>query len=170
MNESLFRCAMWAVNFLLLGWALVVQFQVPTVGPDSGQVIVTVCVLLCECVRHVVCVNIELTLGKTWISSSSPRAWPSHVAADRGCGSLARLSIIECYCAAVQFPATPLHALGRVRLACHRSFSRSGGSLHLCCLSNCCFLRFNAHGKTLDCYRANMLLIYRRPPRLICWV
>lgn len=38
---------------------------------------------------------------------------PSHVAADRGCDSLAGLCVIECYCAAIQFPGTPLHAINQ---------------------------------------------------------
>lgn len=87
------------------------------------------------CVCHIVCVDIELARGKTWISLSSPRAWPSHVVTDWGCGLLAMLSIIECYCAAVQFPATPLHAIRQVRLACRPSFSHSCVSPHLFCPS-----------------------------------
>lgn len=87
---------------------------------------------MCVCACHIVCVNIELAPGKTWISLSSPRAWLSHVATDSGCGLLARLSIIECYCAAVQFPATPLHAIRQVRLACHPSFSVTAASGYIC--------------------------------------
>jgi len=89
--------------------------------------------LLCVSVRHIVCVNIEPALRGAWMSLSGPRALLSHVATDSGCGLLTTLSIIECYYASVQFPATPYCAIRQVRLACHCSLSHICVSFHLFC-------------------------------------
>lgn len=93
-----------------------------------------------------VCVNVQRAPGKTWVSLSSPRAWPSHVTTDLDCVLLAKLFNTEWYRAAIQYPVTPWHAIRRVRLARHPSFSL---------VLPLSLLLFNAHEKKQGCYLAN---------------
>lgn len=94
-----------------------------SVACDNGQAIVhfvTVCI--CACVCAIFSVSI---LSWHWekdgfhCRSISPRALLSRGATDSGYVLLKRLSTTLCYCASVQFPATPLDVIKQVRLVHH---------------------------------------------------
>lgn len=82
--------------------------------------------VLLQCVFALVCATFSVSiLSWHWekdgfhCRSISPRALLSRGATDSGYVLLKRLSTTLCYCASVQFPATPLDVIKQVRLVHH---------------------------------------------------
>lgn len=82
--------------------------------------------ILLQCVFVLVCATFSVSiLSWHWekdgfhCRSISPRALLSRGATDSGYVLLKRLSTTLCYCASVQFPATPLDVIKQVRLVHH---------------------------------------------------
>lgn len=92
-------------------------------------------IMICVCVCATLSVSIlsreKHGHGLIFLSSCSALTCNHRL----GLWVIGKLSVIEC-CAAVLFPATPLHAIRQVRLVHHPSFSHSCVSLHLFFLSS----------------------------------
>lgn len=140
MNENL-KGAMWATKFvcdsrqggqhwlsgsraLLIVWLAV---QILFWGLHWSHVTTDKRLfILLQCVFVLVCATFSVSiLSWHWekdgfhCRSISPRALLSRGATDSGYVLLKRLSTTLCYCASVQFPATPLDVIKQVRLVHH---------------------------------------------------